>query len=80
MILFGSALPMPVVVVVIIAVVVEAKNNYFKKKKLTGNQVGSGKESACEYRRHGFSPWVEKFSWRRKWQLTSVFLPGESHG
>lgn len=56
MILFGSALPMPVVVVVIIAVVVEAKNNYFKKKKLTGNQVGSGKESACEYRRHGFSP------------------------
>ena len=33
MILFGSALPMPVVVVVIIAVVVEAKNNYFKKKK-----------------------------------------------
>ena len=22
----------------------------------------------------------EKISWRRKWQPTSVFLPGESHG
>ena len=29
-------------------------------------------------RRHGFSPWVEKIPWRRKWQLTPVFLPGKS--
>ena len=28
----------------------------------------------------GFSPWVEKISWRRKWQPTQVFLPGKSHG
>ena len=27
-----------------------------------------------------FSPWVGKIPWRRKWQLTPVFLPGESHG
>ena len=27
----------------------------------------------------GFNSWVGKFPWRRKWQLTSVFLPGESH-
>ena len=27
-----------------------------------------------------FDPWVLKISWRRKWQPTSVFLPGESHG
>ena len=27
-----------------------------------------------------FSPWVGKISWRRKWQPTPVFLPGESHG
>ena len=27
-----------------------------------------------------FSPWVGKISWRRKWQPTLVFLPGESHG
>ena len=24
-------------------------------------------------------PWVRKISWRRKWQPTPVFLPGESH-
>ena len=43
----------------------------------------SGKESACQCRRHKrcwFNPWVRKISWRRKWQPTSVFLPGESHG
>ena len=28
----------------------------------------------------GFDPWVGKISWRRKWQPTPVFLPGESHG
>ena len=28
----------------------------------------------------GFDPWVGKIPWRRKWQSTSVFLPGESHG
>ena len=39
----------------------------------------SGKES-CQCRRPGFDPWVGKIPWRRKWQLTSVFLPGESHG
>ena len=27
-----------------------------------------------------FNPWVEKIFWRRKWQLTPVFLPGKSHG
>ena len=25
-------------------------------------------------------PWVRKISWRRAWQSTPVFLPGESHG
>ena len=28
----------------------------------------------------GFSPWVGKMPWRRKWQPMPVFLPGESHG
>ena len=40
----------------------------------------SGKEFACQYRRHGFDPWVRKISWRRKWQLAPVFLLGKSHG
>ena len=29
-------------------------------------------------RRLGFDPWVGKIPWRRAWQLTPVFLPGES--
>ena len=31
-------------------------------------------------RRHRFDPWVRKIPCRRAWQLTPVFLPGESHG
>ena len=27
-----------------------------------------------------FDPWVGKIPWRRKWQPTPGFLPGESHG
>ena len=27
----------------------------------------------------GFSPWVSKSPWRRKWQPTEVFLPEKSH-
>ena len=43
----------------------------------------SGKESTCQCRRggrHRFDPWVRKIPWRRAWQPTPVFLPGESHG
>ena len=29
-------------------------------------------------RRPGFHPWVGKIPWRRAWQSTPVFLPGES--
>ena len=41
------------------------------------------KESACQSKtckRHGFDPWVGKISWSRKWQSTTAFLPGKSHG
>jgi len=27
-----------------------------------------------------FDPWVRKILWRRAWQPTPVFSPGESHG
>ena len=43
----------------------------------------SGKKSICQCRRCkrlGFHPWVGKLPWRRKWQLTAVFLPGKFHG
>ena len=29
---------------------------------------------------YGFNSWVGKIPWRRKWQPTPAFLPGESHG
>ena len=40
----------------------------------------SGEEPACQCRRCRFDPWVGKILWRREWQPTPVFLPGESHG
>ena len=42
-----------------------------------------GKELSCQCRRqknHRFDSWVRKIPWRRAWQPTSVFLPGESYG
>ena len=41
----------------------------------------SDKEPACQcrrYKRCGFNPGVGKIPWRRAWQPTPVFLPGES--
>ena len=32
------------------------------------------------HNRLGFDPCVWKIPWRRVWQPTAVFLPGESHG
>ena len=50
----------------------------------TGMYMGfPGGSSTCQrrrWRRHGFSPWVGKIPWRRKWQPTPVFLSGKSHG
>ena len=43
----------------------------------------NGEESTHQCRRHkrgGYDPWVRRIPWRRAWQPTPVFLPGESHG
>jgi len=43
----------------------------------------SGKESACQcwrLKKLEFDPWIGKIPWKRAWQLTSVFLPGETLG
>ena len=37
----------------------------------------AGKE-CLKYRRPQFDPWVGKMPWRKAWQPTLVFLPGES--
>ena len=39
-----------------------------------------GKESACQCRKCRFDSWSGKILCRRKWQPTSVFLPGKFHG
>ena len=41
----------------------------------------TGEEPTCQCRScksPGFSLWVGKIPWRRAWQPTPVFLPGES--
>ena len=52
--------------------------------KITWDQIRRGfsltLSSALQCRRSGFDPWVRKIPWRRKWQPSLVFLPGESHG
>ena len=54
-----------------------------RTKQVRGFPGGTGgKEPTCLCRRHekpGFNLWVRKIPWRRKWQPTPVFLPGESH-
>ena len=35
---------------------------------------------SCQCRRPRLNPWVGKIPWKRKWQPTPVFLPGEFHG
>ena len=66
----------------------EAYNSWMKgSKNLHKESIRkwncTGKEAACQYRRCKrcrFDPWVGKIPWRRAWQPTPVFLPGESHG
>ena len=37
------------------------------------------KKLACQWERSRFDLWVRKIPWRREWQPTPVFLPGECH-
>ena len=39
----------------------------------------SDKETACHCRGHGFSPWVGKTPWRRKWQPTLILIAEKFH-
>ena len=41
--------------------------------------IQTGK-NAYPCRRCRFDPWVGKIPWRRKWQPTPIFLPGEFRG
>ena len=48
--------------------------------QIRGFPGGSMLKNLPQCRRCKFDPWVRKSPWRRKWQPTPVFLPGESHG
>ena len=37
-------------------------------------------KNLLQYRKLKLDPWVGKIPWRREWQLTPVFLPGEFDG
>ena len=57
--------------------------NLVFRKPFRHNWASGGsdsKASACSAGRPGFDPCIRKSLWRRKWQPTPVFLPGESHG
>ena len=45
-----------------------------------GSAVKNLPANARRHKRCRFDPWVRKIPWRRKWQPTPVFMPGESHG
>ena len=45
-----------------------------------GGFPGSEGRVCLRFRRPGFDPWVRKIPYRRKWQPTPIFLPGESQG
>ena len=56
---------------------------YCFKENMELSRWCSSKEFACQCRRHRrcrFDPCTRKTIWRRKWQLTPVFLPGKFHG
>ena len=49
---------------------------------MSGSKLSSlvvQRERVClQGRKYRFDPWVVKMPWRRAWQPTPVFLPGES--
>ena len=52
--------------------------NIFIRKHFPGNS--DGKETACNAGDLGSIPGLGRFPWRREWQPSLVFLPGEPHG
>ena len=64
------------------------KNSWWFNNTSLTNKWGfpggaSGKEPTWQcrrHKRHRFDPWIGKIPWRRAWQPTPVFLPGESQG
>ena len=61
----------------------QVKNYIFANTYLGFPGGAGGREPVFQCRSYkvcGFDPWVGKIPWKRAWQCTPVFLPGESHG
>ena len=64
----------------------EKVNNYMEKQASEKMRqlltlLGVGWENECiRQKRCRFDSWIGKMPWKRAWQPTPVFLPGESHG
>ena len=55
---------------------IQVKKKKFKKVGFPADS--DRKESTCNARDLGSVSWDEKIPWRKEWQPTPVFLPGES--
>ena len=60
--------------------ILSGRNGYIISKVQSFPGGSNGKESAWNARDLRFNPWVGKIPWRREWQPTPVFLPGEFRG
>ena len=62
---------------------IEPGSPVLQADSLPAEPPGSSASPACKcgrYKTCRFDPWVRKTPWRRKWQPTPVFFPGESFG
>ena len=72
---------MAVAKIVFLCSEVTAVSTYFIKpiyERLGFSGGSDGKKSTCNERDLGLIPGLGKIPWRRAWQPTPVFLPGES--
>ena len=51
----------------------------YSRMGFLGSTCGKEPASQCRrHKRHRFDAWIRKIPWRKAWQPTPVFLPGES--
>ena len=72
---FLSVLPILVHILASVLLLLSLQNAIF-----LFNCFHSSKKSTCKCKKCRFDPWVGKIPWRRKWQPTPVFLPGQFRG
>ena len=67
-----------IIVVVVVVKMLLSEQTLLAVQDFPGGS--DGKSICLQSGRPGFDPWVGQIPWRRKWQPTSVLLPGKSHG